>query len=77
MKDDTETMRREMIESGQPERDLVTAKQCWTTDELRRDFIVHSFLAPFVTVTRLSDGKVGSLEFNHFPRVYFNFVEDK
>ena len=77
MTDNTEAIRREMIANDQPAADLAQTKQVWTTDELRRDFIVHSFLAPFVTVTRLSDGKVGSLEFNHFPRVYFNFVEDK
>jgi len=76
MTDNTEAIRREMIANDQPAADLAQTKQVWTTDELRRDFIVHSFLAPFVTVTRLSDGKVGSLEFNHFPRFYFNFQED-
>jgi hypothetical protein len=29
-----------------------------------------------VVVKRKSDGKKGSLEFTHSPRVYFNFVED-
>jgi len=50
-------------------------KKTWTTDELLKDFTVHSFLAPFVIVTRKSDGKKGTLEFTHSPRVYSNFQE--
>jgi hypothetical protein len=30
-----------------------------------------------VVVKRKSDGVVGSLEFQHHPRFYFNFAEDK
>lgn len=74
--DPTEDTRREMIESGQVQRDLAVANQRWTTEELQRDFIVHGFLAPFIAVTRKSDGKKGSLEFSHSPRIYFNFVPD-
>jgi hypothetical protein len=48
----------------------------WTTEELRVDFEVISFLAPFVVVVRKRDGKKGTLQFNHSPRVYYNFVED-
>lgn len=49
----------------------------WDTDQLRADFDVHGFSAPFVVVTRKRDGVKGSLEFTHSPRFYFNFVEDK
>jgi len=77
MTDETETIRRCMIESGQPQRDLEQAEQRWNTQELTRDYIVHGFSAPFVVVTRKSDGVKGSLEFTHHPRFYFNFVEDK
>jgi hypothetical protein len=44
------------------------------TNELREKFEVHSFCAPFVTVTRKKDNKKGSLEFLHYPRFYFNFI---
>lgn len=76
MKDPTESIRRAMLESGQPHADLAQADQRWTTDEVRELFTVHSFLAPFVFVTRKSDGAKGSLEFTHSPRFYFNFVAD-
>jgi hypothetical protein len=52
-------------------------EKTWDTTELQKDFTVHSFLAPFVVVTRKSDGKKGTLEFKHSPRVYFNFVVDE
>lgn len=63
-----------MLASGQPQHDLEQAEQRWDTAELRRDFIVHGFSAPFVVVTRKADGVKGSMEFTHSPRFYFNFV---
>lgn len=44
------------------------------TAELTDKFNVHSFLAPFCSVTRKSDGKKGTLQFDHRPRFYYNFV---
>ena len=76
MTDDTEELRRALIASGQVERDLERAEQTWTTEELREQFEVIGFLAPFLAVVRKSDGAKGSLEFRHSPRVYFNFVAD-
>jgi hypothetical protein len=49
--------------------------QVWDTEELRAAFEVHSFLAPFVLVTRRSDGARGTLAFQHAPRFYFDFTE--
>lgn len=49
----------------------------WTTSEMSEEFTVTGFAAPFAVVRRKSDGVVGSLEFQHSPRFYFNFVEDK
>lgn len=49
----------------------------WDTQELQETFTVLGFLAPFVVVQRKSDGVKGSLEFQHSPRFYFNFREDK
>ena len=76
MSDETENVRRAMIATGQPQRDLAQAEQRWTTDDLRRDFEVVGFAAPFVVVVRKADGVKGSMEFTHSPRVYFNFVAD-
>ena len=77
MSDPTEATRREMLESGEPYRDLARADQRWTTEEMSRDFTVQSFLAPFVFVTRKADGARGTMEFTHSPRFYFNFVRDR
>lgn len=49
----------------------------WETEELRSEFDVLGFLAPYVVVRRKSDRQKGSLEFQHNPRFYFNFMPDK
>jgi hypothetical protein len=77
MKDETENLRRAMLESGQPQRDLAQADQRWDTDQLREEFEVLGFLAPFVVVRRKADGVKGSMEFTHNPRFYFNFTPDR
>jgi hypothetical protein len=116
MTDSTASIRKDMIETSQPQADLAGAwrdastdemkrwptlammqahftdarlttrdginyiyqvKETWTIAELQRDFDVTGFAAPFVVVRRKSDGKVGTLEFTHSPRVYFGFREDK
>lgn len=51
--------------------------QVWDRGELAADFEVIGFLAPFVVVRRRSDGRKGSLEFQHHPRFYFNFSLDQ
>jgi len=76
MNDETENVRRAMLASGQPQRDLAEAKERWNNEELSRDFQVIGFIAPFVVVVRKSYGAKGSLEFTHSPRFYFNFVAD-
>jgi hypothetical protein len=75
--DHTEGLRRAMLENNEPLHDLARAEQRWTTEELSREFTVRSFCAPFVVVTRKSDGKSGTLEFTHSPRFYFNWREDR
>ncbi len=47
----------------------------WDAHELARDFIVMGFFAPLVVVRRRSDRVRGSLEFQHAPRFYFNWIE--
>jgi hypothetical protein len=77
MSESFDTMiRRDMIESGQPYQDLARADKRWTTAEMSAEFTVHSFAAPFVIVTRKSDGAKGTLEFTHSPRFYFGFTPD-
>ena len=49
----------------------------WDTKELSESFEVLGFLAPFVEVREKSSGLRGSLEFQHNPRFYFNFIVDK
>jgi len=48
----------------------------WDTQELREDFEVLSFLAPFVVARDRKSGNKGTLEFQHSPRFYFNWLED-
>jgi hypothetical protein len=79
MPDPTESIRRERLAeiNAQPgSREALEAQygQVWTTDELAQDFEVLGFAAPLVVVRRKSDAKKGSLEFQHNPRFYFNFV---
>jgi hypothetical protein len=68
-----------VINSDQRERQGLEAQygRVWNTQELSNDFEVQDFAAPFVVVKRKSDGKLGSLMFQHMPRYYFNFEEYK
>ena len=82
MSDPTEAIRRERLAeiNAQPNsREALEAEhgQVWDTDQLRQDFEVVGFLAPLVVVRRKADGAKGSLEFQHSPRLYWGFVEDK
>jgi len=77
-----EWLRRErlaQLNTGQTDRQKLAAEhgQLWDVPELGRDFEVEGFMAPFVVARRRADGKVGSLEFRHHPRFYFNWQEDK
>ena len=81
MQDPTENHRRERlaeINSEPGSREALEARygQVWDTRELARDFEISGFLAPLIVVRRKSDGAKGSLEFQHQPRFYFNFVAD-
>lgn len=60
-----------MTETTKPEG------QTWDSDELRRDFEVLGFQAPYVVVKRKTDGVVGSLQFTHAPRLYFSWTADQ
>ena len=81
MQDDTEELRRaeqQEINSAAANRQDLEARhgQVWNTQELQQDFQVLGFMAPYVGVVRLSDGKRGTLRFQHSPRMYFDFHEE-
>ena len=75
MTDPTEDIRRELqgeINQG----DFPIEGETFTTEQLREQFDVHGFMAPFVRVTRKADGVRGLLMFRHYPRIYFSFEPD-
>ena len=81
MQDEIESYRRQRqaeLNSGAVvvERLRQQYGKVWSTTEMIEEFDVKGFMAPFVVVRRKSDGKVGSLEFQHSPRYYFNWQED-
>jgi len=82
MTDPTEDARRALVAdiNRQPaERAALVERygQVWDTSELTNDFEVLEFAAPFVVVKRKTDNKIGSLMFQHHPRYYFAFQEDR
>ena len=79
--DVTEETRRVMVEElnsspGIRESLEKLYGQVWDTQELRCDFDVTGFMAPFVMACRKSDGKKGTLMFQHLPRFYWGWFED-
>lgn len=80
--DPTEAFRRRrLIELNTKPMDRVELERrhgrVWSLRELASSFIIIGFMAPFVVVRRKADGVVGSLEFQHDPRLYFNWKEDR
>ena len=78
--DPTEGKRRVLIAAVnfEPAQNRTEAEvrwgEVWTTAEFSAEFEVHSFLAPYVYVTRRSDGVKGTLMFQHMPRFYFGWA---
>lgn len=81
MHDETESIRRQRLAEINAEPSSRAALESrygdvWDTGQLREHFQVIGFAAPYVVVRRKSDGVKGSLEFQHDPRLYFNFQAD-
>lgn len=81
MKDDTQDTRRKLqaaINAAAAERSLLEQRygRVWDAPELAKEFIVLEFAAPFAVVRRRTDGKLGSVLFQHHPRFYFAFQPD-
>lgn len=79
--DPTEAIRREEqreLNQNVGEREELEKRygRVWNTEELIEEFEALGFLAPYVVVRVRASGKKGSLQFQHSPRLYFNFVED-
>jgi len=78
MNDPTETIRRNRIAEinvvhGSREDLENRYGQVWDTNQLSEEFQVIGFMAPLIVVQRKSNGVKGSLEFQHSPRLYFNW----
>jgi hypothetical protein len=78
MTDPTEAARRDLIAEVPHlvQIELDAGRPIWSTDEMCEMFTVTGFLAPFVTVTRKSDGAKGTLMFTGSPRYYFGWSKD-
>jgi len=76
--DPTEDIRRAMIPTTPHlvQQELDAGRDVWDSAAVRIDFTITGFLAPFVTVTRKSDGKKGTLLFTDSPRYYFSWVPE-
>ncbi len=79
MNDTTVAARHEQLvainhEPGKREELEVKYGQVWDPSQMAADFEVTSFVAPYALVRRKSDGATGSLEFQNYPRFYFNFI---
>jgi hypothetical protein len=49
----------------------------WDMSELLAEFEVVGYDAPLVRVRRKSNGKNGSFVFQHYPRFFFLFIEER
>lgn len=81
MNDSTEDYRRLMVEvinDPASDRQVLEARygKVWNTDELRQDFEITGFMAPYVVAKDKKTGKTGSLTFQHSPRIYFDWSAD-
>ena len=82
MSDPTEAIRKELLvtinaEPGSREALEAEHGKVWDTRQLGEDFEVLGFMAPLVVVKRKSNGRKGSLYFQHSPRYYYGFEADK
>lgn len=48
--------------------------EVWNYEDAQRDFHFSSVQAPVVNVRRREDNIQGTLEFQQYPRFYFNFT---
>lgn len=80
--DETESIRRDIVNelnTNAGPREVLQARygRVWDTSEMQNEFTAICFMAPLIVVRRKSDGTQGSLEFQHSPRLYFNWQADQ
>lgn len=67
-------LNRQAAEAIDPRAELEACYgKLWDTPELRAEFSVTGFMAPYVGVVRLADGVRGTMMFSHQPRFYHSF----
>jgi hypothetical protein len=82
MNDQTEPYRRarvsELAAQQTDNRAELEARhgRVWNTNELRLEYEVTGYMAPYVIVKSRASGAAGSLEFQHEPRYYWGWQED-
>ena len=67
-------MRRVLVEIEADQRDRPA--DAIDTNQLREQYEVLGFAAPFCLVKRKSDGVRGFLNFHHDPRYYYGFTPE-
>ena len=81
MPDETGEFRKAMIACGIPEATvlevMINDEPFWDTEQVKAEFEILGFLAPFVRARRKSDNAIGTMMFTHMPRYYFRFVTDE
>jgi len=81
MSDPTEGIRMELVgeinsdPGSRPALEKLHGR-VWDTDQIRAEFDVIGFMAPFMIVKRKIDGAKGTLMFQHQPRFYWGFQVD-
>ena len=84
MNDPTEPFRREAVarinsevevDNEDWERVRLEAKygKVYNTQEVQAEFEIEGFMAPYVVCTSRRTKERGTMEFQHQPRLYFNF----
>jgi len=81
MSDPTETIRRSLVQqinTDPSDRERLKAQhgKVWDTQQLQQDFEVLGFAAPLIVVRERSTGRMGTLFFQHSPRLYWGFSPD-
>ena len=79
--DQTEAFRRQRLAQLNPGIDRTELERRYGTvldsKEIAAVYEVIGFMAPLVVVRRKAGGNIGSMEFQHAPRLYFNWQEDR
>lgn len=63
-----------MKEHQQRDPEQHEPREEWNTAELQEQYTVKGFGTSLCVVERKSDGVLGSLNFDHHPRIYYDFV---